>query len=244
MNTVKAHFDGLSATYSRNFSRVRSGKSYEFGKRAALVATLVQDASGRLLDCACGTGEVTAIALKAGSFSHATINDISGAMLRAAKEQLKTGAFDGSLEYRQMDIRDYNPGVDERFDVILCLGLIAHVGNLGQLLGRLKAMLSRNGRIVLQTSVADHLGVRIVRHLTARRYSRRNGYALSYYSLRDIEMSCQDAGLAVQKTARYCFGLPFGDAVWARGNYWLETITQKLSARYGAEAICVLCHRQ
>jgi ubiquinone/menaquinone biosynthesis C-methylase UbiE len=241
-HAVKTHFDRLSSRYDQNFSRRRGGKSFEFGKRAELVDSLVRDSSGALLDCACGTGEISAAALRAGSFSRAVLVDVSGAMLdRAAARPEAMPCVD--IEFRESDIFAYQPVSNEEFDVILCLGLIAHTGELSRLLAHLKTMLCRNGRILLQTSVADHLGIRIVRRTLGNRYARRAGYRLSYFTLGDISAASTEAGLVVADIRRYCFGLPFGETLFPFGNYCLERAMAPLAARVGAEAICVLAHR-
>jgi esterase/lipase superfamily enzyme len=37
-------------------------------------------------------------------------------------------------------------------------------------------------------------------------------------------------------------GFPFGDSIWACGNYWLEKALQRFATSHGAEAIYVLKH--
>jgi hypothetical protein len=101
-------------------------------------------------------------------------------------------------------------------------------------------MLSPSGVLVLQTSVATHAGVALTRALTARRYARRNGYALSYFTLEAVAAAAAAAGLTVRETRRYGLGLPFGDALWPRMYYWLERSTHAFASRAGAEAIVVL----
>ena len=86
-------------------------------------------------------------------------------MLQSAKELLTSEIKDGN-EFVQSDVFDFKPS-DARFDLILCLGLIAHTGRLDILLPHLKSMVTPRGRIILQTTLTDHLGTRIVRALTS-----------------------------------------------------------------------------
>ena len=64
---VKSHFDDRSETYSDLFdSSTRTGAAHRFQSRRQIVGELATGKSGRLLECAAGTGEVTLAALRAG----------------------------------------------------------------------------------------------------------------------------------------------------------------------------------
>ena len=121
-----------------------------------------------MLDCAAGTARDTCALLKSGSFSHATVVDISPTMLQSAKELLSGQITNTQLEFVHSDVFDFKP-CDSCFDLVLCLGLIAHVGRLEILLRHLKSMLTLGGRIILQTTLTDHVGTRVVHAATARR---------------------------------------------------------------------------
>jgi len=241
-NPVQTFFDNVSARYRQNFSTCKSGRNYQFLKRAELAKALAKNACGSLLDCACGTGEITLNVLKTGKFTNATLVDISGEMLKYSEGLLNAASLGCSIEFNQTDIFKFQPDSNRRFDVILCLGLVAHSGNLSSLLCHLKSMLSSNGIILLQITAADHLGVEIVRLFTSRRYLKRYGYSISYYTISDLQRSCVESGLMVKDIRRYCFGFPFGDRIFALGNYWLERIMRNISSIVGSEAICVLAH--
>ena len=94
-------------------------------------------------------------------------------MLQSAKELLTSQIKKAEIEFVQSDVFNFKPS-DSRFDLILCLGLIAHTGGLDILLPHLKSMLTPGGRIILQTTLTDHVGTRIVRALTSRRELARN----------------------------------------------------------------------
>jgi cyclopropane fatty-acyl-phospholipid synthase-like methyltransferase len=165
--------------------------------------------------------------------------DISSAMLQGAKELLSSQIANAELEFVRSDVFDFKPS-ESRFDLILCLGLIAHVGRLDILLPHLKSMLAPGGRIILQTTLTDHVGARIVRALTARRDLTRRGYRISWFSQRDIADSCNGAGLRIVETRRHSLGVPFADRLWPWANFRLETGLQKWTSRHGADAIYLL----
>jgi 2-polyprenyl-3-methyl-5-hydroxy-6-metoxy-1,4-benzoquinol methylase len=236
---VAAYFEKLPQIHKRQFVQRASGANFCFQKRLTLACELAGALGGRLLDCAAGTGEITCALLKSGRFSHTTIVDISGAMLQSAKELLTSQTANTQLEFVHSDVFNFKPP-DSSFDLILCLGLIAHVGRLDILLPHLKSMLAPGGRIILQTTLTDHFGTRIVRALTARRELAQRGYRISWFSQRDIADACRDAGLRILQVRRHSAAIPFGDRLWPWANFQLETRLQKWASRHGADAIYLL----
>ena len=85
---VAAYFDKLPETHKRQFEERASGANFNFQQRLTLACELGGASSGRLLDCAAGTGEITCALLKSGRFNHATVVDVSPAMLQSAKDLL------------------------------------------------------------------------------------------------------------------------------------------------------------
>jgi 2-polyprenyl-3-methyl-5-hydroxy-6-metoxy-1,4-benzoquinol methylase len=236
---VAGYFEKLPELHKRQFVQSASGANFYFQMRLKLARELGGASTGRLLDCAAGTGEVTCALLKSGRFSHATIVDISPAMLQSAKELLSSQITKTELEFVHSDIFNFKPS-DSGFDLILCLGLIAHVGRLDILLPHLKSMLTPGGRIILQTTLTDHVGARIMRALTARRELAQRGYRISWFSQRDIADASHGAGLQILEMRRHSLGIPFGDRFWPWANFQLEIRLQKWASRYGADAIYLL----
>src|SRR5207247_9888855 len=87
---VTAYFDKLPGTHKRQFEERASGANVNFQQRLTLACEWGGASSGRLLDCAAGTGEITCALLKSGKFSHATVVDVWPAMLENATEHLAT----------------------------------------------------------------------------------------------------------------------------------------------------------
>lgn len=235
---VAGYFEKLPEIHKRQFVQSASGASFYFQTRLKLASELAGASAGRLLDCAAGTGEITCALLKSGRFSHATVVDISPAMLQSAKELLSSQITKTEFEFVHSDIFNFKPSGG--FDLILCLGLIAHVGRLDILLAHLKSMLAPGGHIILQTTLTNHVGARIVRALTTRRELAQRGYRVSWFSKRDIANACHAAGLRIVEARRHSLGIPFGDRVWPWANFQLETLLQRWSSRHGADAIYLL----
>ncbi len=236
---VGTYFDKLPETHKRQFEERASGANFNFQQRMKVAYELGDASSGRLLDCAAGTGEIICGLLKSGRFNHATVVDVSPAMLQTAKDLLTSQIKNAELEFVQSDVFNFKPS-DSRFDLLLCLGLIAHTGRLDILLPRLKSMLPPGGRIILQTTLTDHLGTRMLRALTSRRELSKRGYRISWFSERDITVACRNAGLQILETRRTSLGIPFGDRLWPWANFQLERRLQKWASRHGADAIYLL----
>ena len=236
---VAEYFDKLPETHKRQFKERASGANFNFQQRLALASELGSASSGRLLDCAAGSGELTCALLKSGRFNHATVVDISPAMLRSAKELLTSQIQDAELEFVQSDVFDFKPS-DSHFDLILCLGLIAHTGRLDILLTHLKSMLTGKGQIILQTTLTDHPGTRIVRAMTSRNDLSRRGYKISWFSEQNISEACDRAGLRIEAKRKHIAGIPFADRIWPWVNFQLEKGLQQWSSRHGADAIYLL----
>ncbi|MGH7952683.1 MAG: class I SAM-dependent methyltransferase [Limisphaerales bacterium] len=243
---VQQFFAATATDYSKFFLSRRTGSSFSFRERLALAVQMTGDISGRLLDCACGTGEITAAILSSKRFANTTIIDLSPRMLELAQQrmetQLKTRG-NCQMEFILSDIFAFDAQSRAgQYDLILCLGLIAHTGRLDELLLKLKTLLSPGGRILLQSSLLDHAGNRMVRSFTQERYYHQHGYRISYFRHHDIMLAAQKAGLDMVATQRFTFGFPFGDRLCAWINYYLEKTMKRWSRSHGAEALYVLRH--
>jgi len=240
-NPVQEFFDGESCGYAEHFLPRKSGRGVIFQTRLALARELSHACAGSMLDCATGTGEISAAIYVSGRFCEATFVDISPKMLQRA--QSRFGPRSGpNLHFVQADIFHYLMGLDAtaKFDLIVCLGLIAHTGKLESLLRSLGEHLANGGRILLQTSLQDHWGNYVWRLLLGRRATKRHGYAFSYYTQKQIIEAADNAQLSVVSVRRYGVGVPFIEKVLPRANHLLEISFSNWASRNGAEAIYVL----
>ena len=243
-SAVGDFFTAHAADYSTLFLDKPSGSNFVFRERLSLASQLTSELSGRILDCACGSGEVTASVLGSGQFGSALLVDLSPRMLEMARQRLagkQKGMSSISMEFRNQDIFEFVEKSDsEKFDVILCLGLIAHTGRLSQLLGGLRRLLSPGGHVLLQSTLLDHPGTRLFRLVASRRYYRRQGYRISYYRHAEIVRVAEAEGFDMVQVKRFGFGFPFGDRIWARMNYRLEQMARNWARACGAEALYLL----
>jgi 2-polyprenyl-3-methyl-5-hydroxy-6-metoxy-1,4-benzoquinol methylase len=234
----RAFFENLSGRYARVFdAETRSGAAVLFQLRRKLALEL---ASGpehrRLLDIATGTGEITYSIASNGDFDELHLNDISPGMLskcRSLFDKENTSAIVWTNQNAFDLLKTTEPN---KFDVVLCLGLIAHTGQLAQLLPLIKACLRPGGTLVLQSSLADHFGVWLT-VCYARSPFRRVHYKVSAFSKGEILAVATACGFEVAEVQRYGLCLPFGDRLLKEINYGLEAAYAHKLKKTGGEAL-------
>jgi 2-polyprenyl-3-methyl-5-hydroxy-6-metoxy-1,4-benzoquinol methylase len=239
---VKTHFDAAAPTYGENFANEKSGRTFEFRKRLQIVSDWLQGRKGRLLECACGTGEITHAVLMAGKYEKAVICDISAEMLSSAKRLVGTAVSPASIDFVNSEIFTFLEKETNQFEVVLCLGLIAHTGQLERLLQLVKPRLAANSCLVLQSSLAEHVSVKFTRFISGKRLNRKLGYDIHYFTYAEIENSVKKCGMKITAARRYNIGLPFGDKISRPMNYFVERLLEPLSATLGSECIMLLEH--
>jgi ubiquinone/menaquinone biosynthesis C-methylase UbiE len=239
---VRQHFDELSSRYPGHFDARRTGANFSFSRRRKVACELIDGAAGKFLDCASGSGEITAALLGQGRFTEAIVADISDKMLSAARAAIKAELPTLPCHFLNSDVFSLKKkDLGANVDLIVCLGLIAHTGRLDILMSKLKSLLTPGtGRILLQTSLADHWGVALTKAISARFVSGRTGYKLSYFRHDDIVRASEMVGLKIIAKRRHTVGIPFGDRVWPSGNYWVENHLINWANEHGAEALYLL----
>lgn len=241
--SVRDFFEHQVESYAGNFGEPRDGNQYRFRRRLELAVELAGLCRGCMLECACGSGEITAAILSGGGIGSAVIRDISEGMLAFTRRRVEEGGFAGKADFAVADVfgalgEDARMG--KKYDLIVCLGLIAHTGRLGELLRLQRECLAPGGRILLQSTLLDHPGTRLVKLLTARRYERQKGYAISYFTDGDIRKTAEQCGLSVVAFRRYGVSLPFGDRLSGAMNLRAEKALASWGSRSGAEGLYLL----
>jgi len=243
-DAVRKLFTETSQEYAGLFLSKKTGKNFIFRQRLLLAREVALQTSGQAFDCATGSGEITAAILATGKFDRATLLDLSPKMLELASRQIKNStAGKNAVEVELVceDVFRFVSGNSHRkYEMIVCLGLIAHTGRLPELLLLLRGMLAKNGVILLQSTLLDHPGTRVERFFSQERYFRKYGYRINYFRDRDIAAAVAGAGLKIAARKRFALGLPFGDRLWGWGNYQLEQLFQGWAGTHGSEAVYIL----
>lgn len=108
--------------------------------------------NARILDLGCGDGS---IALQFADGSNAiTLVDISSKMLEAARMHTPA-TFGATVEYINEEIAAYQSPL--KYDLILCLGVLAHVESVEAVVRKIGELLKVDGKCILQITDRDCL---------------------------------------------------------------------------------------
>lgn len=114
--------------------------------RPTIVRGLVGDCAGKsILDLGCGDGSLT-LPLCGGA-SRLVLLDRSSAMLDTARRDTPVDCL-GRVFYVEMDLTAYEP--DETFDLVVCVGVLAHVRSIPDAIDQVARLVSPGGRCVIQ----------------------------------------------------------------------------------------------
>jgi glycosyltransferase involved in cell wall biosynthesis/2-polyprenyl-3-methyl-5-hydroxy-6-metoxy-1,4-benzoquinol methylase len=241
-NPVQAFWQTQAENYTGNYADRPRGTNFNFRTRLAHACTLAEGLSGHLLDCACGSGEITHALLQSGRFPRATLVDISGPMLEIARKRMERLTYPVDITWVQDDVFHFlqSQPATPQYDLILCLGLIAHTGRLDELFARWKPRLRPGGRVLLQSTLLEHPGTRLLRAVSSRRHLRLKGYSIHYFRDRDITEAAEKQGLRILQRQRFALAIPYGDRIAPRLNYLLEKRLEHWASRHGAEALYLI----
>jgi SAM-dependent methyltransferase len=170
-------------------------------------------------------------------FECATINDFSPSMMRYCRDAIGDIMPPDKIRWCTENVFNLVDHLgSNKFDVVLCLGLIAHTGRLPALLRDIVSLLKIGGTVLLQSSLSDNVGVRFVR-LIERTPLRRFNYELESFSLDKILSEANSVGLRVVDVRRFGVCFPFGNRLLGPLNYWIEKNFALRCQRWGGEVL-------
>lgn len=213
--------------------------------RIAIRSMVVQDFLGEtvnlnILDIGCGDGSLSLPLLK--ESNRLTLIDLSDAMIRKVKERIPE-----NLASNVTLINDSFEAVDDnvKFDVVLCVGVIAHVPDVATLLKKIDTVLKPGGRLIVETTPNPYpIGKLFFPYYFLRNLIFKDApkYSKNRMKIKDLLAQTDIIGLKKLRAVRYSFPLP-GMSHWPQSlkfRYTLMTLTNPLLSRIGSEHIFLL----
>ena len=213
--------------------------------RIAIRSMVVQDFLGEtdnlsILDIGCGDGSLSLPMLKPSN--RLTLIDLSDAMIRKVKERIPE-----NLASNVTLINDSFEAVDDnvKFDVVLCVGVIAHVPDVATLLKKIDTVLKPGGRLIVETTPNPYpIGKLFFPYYFLRNLIFKDApkYSKNRMKIKDLLAQTDLIGLQKLRAVRYSFPLP-GMSHWPQSlkfRYTLMTLTNPLLSCIGSEHIFLL----
>jgi ubiquinone/menaquinone biosynthesis C-methylase UbiE len=136
--------------------RYLNGRRFDIRIRAETVQAMIDSSRcSQVLDIGCGDGSISLPLLN--PHTRITLLDFSTSMLSLAQSNIPPAlAANGEVRNEDFMKASFEAG---SFDLIICVGVLAHVESPDALLGKIAALLSPGGRVILEfTDSYDFMG--------------------------------------------------------------------------------------
>jgi SAM-dependent methyltransferase len=154
----------------------------------------------RGLDIGCGDGTISLQLVT--PTSRFTLMDLSSSMMARAILNIPSGLED-NVELRNEDFATADFG-SEKFDIIVAVGVMAHVDSPDEFIGKIEQLLAPEGRLILEFTDAYHLVGRLGRMWGwAKEIIAPAPYATNKLSSKDVKRILTRHRLKPERTFRY-----------------------------------------
>jgi SAM-dependent methyltransferase len=231
---------------SPNTDRVRSyfgrpeqylSNRFEIDLRAEIVRELLGEPRAvRIVDVGCGDGSVSRQFL--GDDCRIVMVDSSPQMLARCRQGIAADQ-QHLVRFHRLDL--LSEEFPERFDVVLCLGVLAHVGSVERAVQRLAELCHSGGRCVIQFTDATRGVSRITRMFASLRRTLPggHGYVTNRVTPAAVLAAARQSGLVPIDSRRYSLVLPGMRRLPTRWltRYQRWTLRKPWLSRIGTEVI-------
>ena len=179
MSTVHEHNVKHFFNTPTNYLR----KSFGLRLRKDLFGKLLQEEKfNHVLDVGCGDGSISLPYID--RFNHLTLNDLSPEMLNLAVKNL-SDSYPEKMRNRVSisNVAFQNAVFNTKFDLILMIGVLAHVKDINVCISKLHQLLHPHGSLIVQFSEYNHPLTRITHLFNSRGYDINR---LSYHNVSSL----------------------------------------------------------
>jgi len=212
-------------------------KNFGIRLRKKLVQRLInKELFDNVLDVGCGDGSLSIPFME--QFQKLTLNDLSPEMLKIAAHNLSKTNPQISNKVTVSNESFAKATFSQQFDLIIMIGVLAHVEDLDQAISKLSHLLTPNGCLILQFTEFNHPLIKITRWFQRRSYQVNH---LSYQRL----LSLVKKDFEIVAHSRYLWpfpgmGLVNDDYLFTMQNFILE---RPHLSRLGSDVILKLRKR-
>lgn len=189
MRHVKDYYDRIAGRYDQRW------KLYVEGTLVRLKNLMMLTGSERVLDVACGTGELEIKLLGDNPGQEIVGIDISDKMLEVAGNKLRT--FSGVRFVRSL--ASQLPFADGSFDVVVTANAYHYFNNPGRAASEMTRVVRPGGRVVIMDWCRDYLACRVFDVAL----SRVDKSHKECFSLSECRRLMEGAGLKVEQERRF-----------------------------------------
>lgn len=185
---VKQYFDNTE-TYIVN--------NYIIELRAQIIKKYLGDLKGKsILDIGCGNGKLTSYY---SNLNNITFIDISEEMIREARSNIKEDNL-GNVKFICGDF--LKTDIVGKYDVIVLVGVIAHLDDIEIAFSKLNALLSKNGKLIIQFTNCNHI-ISFFNFIKNKGFKNHYNYNLNRTSKKSIRSKLEGNGFKITKVIRY-----------------------------------------
>jgi SAM-dependent methyltransferase len=212
-------------------------KDYFIDVRCGLVRALAGPVAGkRILDLGCGDGRVSL--QFCGEASHVTLVDLSRAMLARARRRIPV-ATRTKVDIVCADVEHFSDPTP--FDVVLCMGVLAHVASVPRMLSVTAKALAPGGAAIFQFTDAGVALGRLALRAEQARSRRMSGkeHWLRPLSLASVSSDAARAGLRLDAMKRHGVTVPGMGRLpnAALGRWDRFVLSTPVLARFGSDVV-------
>ncbi len=174
---------------------------YNIKIRTETVAEFIGDKNyHNVLDMPCGNGLISLKNSK--QFNRLTLVDFSENMIALAKQITEQEKITNAT-FICGDIFETKFN-NEEFDLIISLGILAHVDDIDKFLKFIQHKVKKGGAIIIQNTNSNHFYSHLIRfYLGVRKLLGKDKYQLNKVPANQVENSFKNADFTLQKTFRY-----------------------------------------